>query len=155
MKKKSVWIVAAVIAALLATYVFTTLASGTENDPLVSLSYLTNVFKPALKTELKNELSSDGGASSGGASFEVVQLAKGKTLTASGSAELVLRSGGAVCVVPSTASGGLSNLTSGTEQADGEKVEANSLYLISRGDGRGFQATSSCYVMVRGAYTVQ
>lgn len=101
---------------------------GSQSDPLVTLSYLTQKATPSIlsqvdskltarETELKKQLSavvegyvkevedklaSSGGGSSvqpsGGASYQVVNLSAGQTITGGAACEFLLRSGTATCV---------------------------------------------------------
>ena len=101
---------------------------GSQSDPLVTLSYLTQKATPSIlsqvdgkltarEAELKKQLSavvegyvkevedkletSGGGSSvqpSGGASYQVVNLSAGQTITGGAACEFLLRSGTATCV---------------------------------------------------------
>ncbi|MGI6744473.1 MAG: hypothetical protein ACOX4O_12570 [Eubacteriales bacterium] len=93
------------------------------------------------------------------ASYEVIRLSKGQTITADASLELIPRSGSLNAVVTSETNRinkvGLSDLTGGKEILDGEPLETNHYILVSRADGRGVTAVSDeCYLMVRGSYTI-
>ncbi|NLZ37085.1 MAG: hypothetical protein GX897_06375 [Clostridiales bacterium] len=93
------------------------------------------------------------------ASYEVVRLTKGQTITADSSLELIPRSGSLNAVVTSETNRvnkvGLSDLTGAKEILDGEPIENNHYILVSRADGRGVTAVSDeCYLMVRGSYTI-
>ena len=59
MKKDKKFRIAAVAAAVMAAGVMTVYAAyDSSKDPLVSLSYLSDVFKPEVQAELKSELTS-------------------------------------------------------------------------------------------------
>ncbi len=132
---------------------------STENDPLVSLSYVQD-----LKKEIVRELYEKADAGALGeylksSSFTYLKLTKGQQLAATGSCEIVLRSGGCVAVILDPAhvasGGGFSDLTEGAEVKNGEYVKKNHLLLASAGDGRLVTVTSNnAYFMVRGDYTV-
>lgn len=149
---------------------------GSEGDPLVTLSYLTDTFTPsvlsqvdskvakresALKESLQEvadgyaeEVKGAGGGSGTGTSsavYEIVTLTKGQKLTAGSSCEILLRSGTATCV--SDSAPGLVDMTDGTTLAGGGSLKANHLYLATI-KGRGVQASSAVTLMVRGDYTV-
>ena len=150
-------------------------AAGSQTDPLVTLSYLTDVNTPAILKQVDAKLDSreqalvdkldgvaDGyaqevealmGSSGGGASsvFSVVTVKAGQQLLGSTGCELLLRSGSATCVAASAP--GLVDSTDGSTLAAGGAVQPNHLYLITA-DGRGLKATADATVMVRGSYTV-
>lgn len=150
-------------------------AAGSQTDPLVTMSYLTDVNTPAILKQVDAKLDSreqalvdklDGVAdtyaqeveslvgSSGGASssvFSVVTVKAGQQLLGSTGCELLLRSGSATCVAASAP--GLVDSTEGATLASGGAVQPNHLYLITA-DGRGLKATADATVMVRGSYTI-
>jgi len=105
-------------------------APGSEEDPVVSRSYVD------AKT-----------------SFLPVELAEGRKLIGSGGAEIILRSGDAAAI--DNGENGVSDLTSGTDLMSGDRVGLNHLLLIPRDDGRGITALTDAWVMVRGDYTIQ
>ena len=143
---------------------------GSQSDPLVTLSYLTQKATPSIlsqvdskltarETELKKQLSavvegyvkevedklaSSGGGSSvqpsGGASYQVVNLSAGQTITGGAACEFLLRSGTATCV--SDTSPGLVDMTAGTTLAGGGALTANHLYLATI-EGRGVKASTA------------
>lgn len=145
---------------------------STENDPLVTVSYI-DLIKAQMKAEIIEELAigdlkadieqldpeAINSALKNGSSYEVVRVEGGQTLLASASCEIILRSGVAVAVVTdetNIASGiGLSDVTAGTEIIGGESVPQNHYIVIPRADGRGVGVTSEeAYFMVRGEYTL-
>lgn len=103
---------------------------GSYEDPLVSQSYMEQFV-----------------------SLMVVELAAGQTLEGSGGTQIILRSGQARAV--GSANGGVCNVTSGKDLANGERITANHLLIIPRTDGRGIIAESKVWVMVRGPYTIK
>ncbi len=155
---------------------------GSQSDPLVTLSYLTEQTTPAILSqvdsmvderaaELRQQLSdvvdryvreaeeaasASGGAAvqpdSGGAAYEVVELSAGQTVIGSAACEFLLRSGTALCV--SDSSPGLVDTTAGTTLGNGGALTANHLYLATI-EGRGIYASTAVTIMVRGDYTVR
>ena len=85
--------------------------------------------------------------------FVVVKVDAGKSLIGSASAEIILRSGTATAIAG--ASGGVSDLTGGTDLSTGTDVSKNHLLIIPADDGRGIRCTTTCYVMVKGDYKLQ
>lgn len=147
---------------------------GTQSDPLVTLSYLTDKATPsilaqvdtklsqreaALKAQLDQvadeyvkEVEGKGGGSGTSQSYQVVTLSAGQKLVAGDSCEILLRSGTAVCV--SDSAPGLVDMTSGATRASGGTLTANHLYLATIA-GRGVKASGSVTLMVRGNYSIQ
>ena len=131
--------------------------AGTDQDPLVTLSYLNETFmNDVLKrvdekiTQRDQQLAQQGVGSA--SSFAVVDLSKGQTLTGAIGCEVMLRVGSAVCVAPSAP--GLIDETDGKTLNDGGALVKNHLYMMTI-DGRGVKATSDTVkVLVRGSYTI-
>ena len=174
--RKPVLLVLAVCTFLAAG--ITASAVGGSDDPLVSVGYLNKVFAPsvyekvdqavkdneaALKAALDNSIAawdkklqsgqtstpSQGGDS---ASFQVVTLSQGQTLTGQVGCEVMLRVGTAVCVADSAP--GLIDTTSGTTLNHGGALQTNHLYMVTI-ETRGIKATAGVVkVLARGSYTV-
>lgn len=146
--------------------------SGGAGDPLVSLSYLDEVFTPTIEMEAMDQaemavaraeyninqeiagLKSDLGNSSvsGASEFLVVTLAKGETITLASGAQAVLRIGTAS--VTSPASPALLNLSQGTSLLHGGNLDINQLYLATDSN-RVLTATEDVVkIMVSGGFTV-
>jgi hypothetical protein len=175
MKNNKIIIISVILAIVTALGITVAAAYDSSEDPLISLSYLLDVFEPELfdKFETRfNELeeflvdtindrlddaSGSGGESSNNSSsaiFQVVELTTGDQLYAVSACEIQLRAGKASCIAPD-ASQGLSDYTVGAEIYDGQPLTINHMCLIPRGDGRGIVAESeSVFVMVRGEYTI-
>lgn len=152
---------AIVMMFILATAVFT---YDSSSDPVVTLSYLNDVFLPQIKQDVFASVSAlfDEGEDDGEAyyepnnSYEVVELEEGRTLRAKGgSLEIILRpGGGAVCISENDM--GLSDITAGIDIMNGEELSANHYVVIPRADGRGVVATGAvAYLMVRGGYEIE
>ena len=147
---------------------------GTTTDPLITLSYLTNIFKPQVLEELaktEQEASSkfderitalesyiqsgQGGtvAAPGPAdAFTVVTLRRGQTLTCTAGAEIMLRIGTVNGF--GAASPALVNTTAGTTLSAGSVLVTNNMYMVTI-DGNGVTATAdSVRVLVRGNYKI-
>lgn len=167
------------LCVLLAAVVLTALAylsggAGSQSDPLVSLSYLTDTFtgqilekvdklletrSAALRQELEQEITQAeqrlqgqlGGTqapSGGGAAFAAVTLTAGQTLHGEAGCELILRSGGATAGAQ-----GLVDATSGGSLGGGGPLQSNHLYLMP--EARSVQAGGTgAALLVRGSYTL-
>lgn len=154
-------------------------AAGSQTDPLVTMSYLTDVNTPAIlkqvdakldgreqaladklsavaaqyEKDMDAKLSNAGGGSAGTASsvYAVVTVAAGQQLLGNTGTEFMLRGGAATCVAASAP--GLIDSTGGDTLASGGTLQLNHLYL-STADGRGLKATADATVLVRGSYTL-
>ena len=107
---------------------------GDSDDPIVTLSYVEEVVKKEL-------------------SFQVVNMSKGDVLIGEAGTELVLRMGSAEIIA--TQKGGLADLTTGTDLADGTKMPSNHHLVIPVDDGRGIKAENNVIVMVKGDFELK
>ena len=139
MKRK---IVALAVGLVLVAGTFS-IAVGTD-DPLITESYLKNVFL----NEVKEYINSNSGSS-----FNVVSVKKGQKFTGGSGCEFILRQGTAAVV--SAELGGLSDVTAGYDIASGVDVPPNHLLIVPRDDGRGFTATTDVVIMVKGSYKIK
>lgn len=114
---------------------------GSENDPVVTKSYVDSQI-----AQIKNS----GGSSN---TYSAVQLTTGQKIIGGEGTEIILRSGEAKAI--DNGANGVSDLTGGTDLMTGYSVTQNHLLLIPRNDGRGIQASTEIWVMVRGSYTIQ
>ena len=179
MKKHWKQAAAALVAVAVVLVGASAVAAGGSGDPLVTLSYLQNVFKPqvdtavdqavkanesALKAELNSAIdrwsedirrqigNGTGSAGTSGSTFEVVTLSNGQTLTGEVGCEVMLRVGSATCV--SSSSPGLIDTTSGGTLDNGGALTTNHLYMITI-ETRGVRATANTVkVLVRGSYAI-
>ncbi len=136
-KFKIILVSTLVTICVIATYIVNAEIGG-DGDPVISLSYLEQIFKPELTEQM---------------SFKVVSLSKGQTLDCKAGAELILRMGTADIVA--TAKGGLADVTAGTDLSNGMHMPSNHHLIVPVGDGRGVMATSDCLVMVKGEYEIK
>lgn len=134
---KKILLIALAMATVLTVSV---LASG--EDPVISLSYLNEIFMPKVETKIKET-----------AVFTVATIAKGKTFQAKEGCEFILRGGEATVIA--SKNGGLSDTTDGVDLTDKEVVPANHLLIVPRDDGRGFSAKTDVIILVKGAYEVK
>lgn len=181
MNKGRKWIVRLGVGALaalcLTVGVSVAAGEGTQADPLITLSYLTQTVIPAIleqvdgkaqahQQELVDKLDASirdysvkmeeivGQESDGqhAAVYTVVTLQKGQQMNMEIGCEVMLRIGTAQCVSPSNP--GLINTTAGSTLNNGEELVTNNLY-ISTITGRGIKATANTVkVLARGGYTV-
>jgi len=98
---KTIVIMAVLCICVVATYIANA-QTGSENDPVISLSYLKQVFQPEITEQM---------------SFKVVSLNAGQTLECKTGAELILRMGTAEVIA--TTKGGLADVTVGYDLSNG------------------------------------
>ncbi len=171
--KKTVRIVLIVLAAALvlsvaALAVNAAASAGSEDDPLVTLSYINDVFLPyvqdlfhkdleeketALQDALEQRVSALEGAGVGGSGGRdyVVETQKGQTLICQRGAELMLRIGRATVKAGSTP--GLVDTATTGNLNDGEELAVNHLYMVTIND-HGIRAEETVKILVRGEYTI-
>ncbi len=145
-----------------------TAMAGKESEFLATANVRLSDLKKEIENELKNyDLSgniSDAllddiaaraagmSGTGGGASWEVVKIPSGKTMTCDVGVEALLRIGSATCV--SSGSTGLVNLSDATVLGDGGALKQNNLYIVTI-DSRGIKASGGdATVLVSGKYTI-
>lgn len=155
-KFKSVLIFTAICIVLSTVVAFAT--PGDNNDPLVTLSYITDVLIPDLDSRIDKEVenkvaeaiqSQPSGESS---SFVLVNVKAGNKIIGGEGTEFILRSGTGNIIA--TTSGGVADLTDGVDLANGTEVPKNHHMLIPRNDNRGMVFTMDGIVMVKGKYKI-
>lgn len=161
-QKKIIITIAVVIAAvtLLGAGVYAATVYGTESDPLITLSYLTDSVQPDLLNEVEDDIDTKVSAlessfnkaiaNAGTVSvdtYSVITLSSGQTLTGETGCEIIIREGSA------NVTGELINSTNGTTPASGTNVTANHLHMVS-GERGGVEATSSVTLLVRGTFSI-
>jgi hypothetical protein len=170
--KHTKYIVAGIVCALLAIGINADNTYSTENDPLVTLSYVEKI-KDQILEELLAEIDintllesakaqvngNTDGNTKANIEYEVVEVFQGQKVMAASSCELILRSGKSNAVVTSDAnkenSIGLSDITGGIELLHGDAVPVNHYIIVPRPDGRGIEITSAtAYLMIRGEYEI-
>ena len=146
-------------------------AGGDQDDPLITLSYLTRTVTPdildqverqgeAYRTQLlerfnasieefKRQASQTPGGGEGSASFSVVTLTAGQQLSLDVGCEVMLRVGSASVSAPT-----LVDSTSGGTLDSGGTLAANHLYLATIAGRTVTAGSGTVYLMVRGGCAV-
>lgn len=165
MNKKRIRTILCIVLAAAGLTAFGALAAGgagSQSDPLVTLSYLTDTFTGQImdkvdaaivqrNAQLLQELGGSGAAVSGAAStYTAVTLAAGQTLYGEAGCELLLRSGSASC--GGTGSAGLTDATAGGRLGGGGALEANHLYLMP--ESGSISTAGGAVLLVRGGFAV-
>lgn len=145
MKKKLIIALVLVFAlALAGAGVWAASSAGTESDPLVAMSYLTDELEPRLRREIDEAIEEAlGGASAASGGFVGEELSAG-ALRLSVGTELMCLSGGAY------ADGELVDLTAGGVLSAGEALSVNHLYLCA---GRDTLLSGQGEILLRGEYS--
>ena len=128
---------------------------GSQENPLVTLSYLQEVFKPDIVKIIEEKIAASGGSQNnptgtGYVGFQAIELKAGLTLLGHEGTEVILRAGKAVAVAQGA--NGLTDITAGIDLPGGDSIVANHAYIIPRRDGRGLKMTTDGFVMVKGPY---
>ena len=137
---------------------------SSQDDPLVSLSYVNDVLGPEIMAQVMAKIEaeyvkiSDISVASAG-SYTYVALKNGQTLMAKSCCEVILLDGTATAVITSSvnvsAGVGIRDLTSGNVVINGALIPANHYMVIPKADGRGFVVSSdTAAVLVRGEYHI-
>lgn len=146
---------AALVTAVIAGAAIAAGSQGSQDDPLVTLSYLNEVAVPEIMKqvdekiaksieELEARLREEGSS----AAFRTVEVKKGQTVALSAGCQVLVRSGS----VNSTDA--LVDLTTGeTWRADGSLRE-NHLY-IATGDKQTLTAAGAAVLMVQGSLEIE
>ncbi len=178
--KKLLSIIASALAVCAAFGVTVAAAYDSSEDPLITWSYLRDIFKPeildyiddhfeeydVLLNEMKNDETEEPEVSeeetapeenvqqTASFMYEVVELTDGDALYAISACDIMLRAGSAFCIAPDEKQG-IADYTTGEEIYNSMPLTKNHMCLIPRGDGRGILAASeSVFIMVRGDYTI-
>lgn len=161
MKKTIGWIM--LLVMLVTSFVFTVLAApGSSEDPVVSLSYITDILWPEIKEYVDNSKAENIPVAGNGHitpegmeyadTFKVVSLTAGEKLIGGDGCEVILRSGN-LSVIASER-GGVSDVTAGLDLPASTLAPLNHLMIIPVNDGRGFVVNADSYVMVKGDYKI-
>ncbi len=118
---------------------------GAQDDPVVTLSYVENVFWNKIQQYIDERLSITH--------FQVVNVPAGKTVLCKEGCELILRMGSATVIA--TAKGGLADVSVGEDIKNAESMPSNHQLIVPVGDGRGLKALTDVIVLVKGEYSIE
>ena len=158
MKRKIIYSMVLVFLLIFAvlTANIVTAEPGSDDDPIISLSYIQETVIPELKAYVDAKIASISGnsASSGKSSvFEVVEINQGQKLIAEAGTELILRMGKGTIIA--TEKGGVADTTAGYDLPNLTEMPSNHLLIVPLADGRGFVAQTDVIVMVKGGYSIK
>ncbi|PLX33506.1 MAG: hypothetical protein C0604_03450 [Clostridiales bacterium] len=149
-----------VLAAMTLGALAITYEPGSENDPVVTLSYVESRLSEivsdfqekldTIETGSENPVSQQAtpGDESG---FEPILIKAGSIVYFGGNTQVILRSG-EMKAIANAAGNGLADLTYGKDLKTGEQIQMNHLILVPRNDGRGADVSEDSWVMVKGEY---
>jgi len=147
-------------------------AGGSQDDPLITLSYLTQTATPAIleqvdqrvaqrQKELTDNLNAaiqsyaqtgTPGGEENASTYTVITLSDGQVMSMGIGCEVMLRIGTAVCQSPDAP--GLIDTTGGSTLNNNGSLTVNHLYMATIA-GRSIRATAGTVkVLVRGSYTI-
>ena len=160
-KSKLVFTLSVVLALVLGIGIGGYAASGygSQSDPLVTLSYLTDELTPQIMDQVQDMIDQKAGELGGeapsgaGETYRLLTLTSGQRVVGGVGCEILLRVGTAECVADD--SPGLVDLSSTGSINSGDTLETNHLYMVTI-EGHGFEATAQTVkILVRGDYTVE
>ena len=148
--KKSIIAVGAAVLLLGTTVAFS--EPGSNDDPLISLSYLNNSIEQ-VKAYIDTKISNISGGTSSSNELKVIEVNQGQFLIGYTGTEIILRGGKGKAVVSEL--GGLTDVTAGNDIGKDVAIPPNHLLIVPRDDGRGIYATTDAIFMVRGMYDIR
>lgn len=160
MSKKKLTIIISILAGIiLSVTALVSVSAYSEDDPLITLSYLEQVILPKFQAAADTagtESVTVADTAAGTGTYTLVELSQGQTITADSICEFIARPGSYVTVISPHESQGIADMTNGTELYNGTQVPMNAYCIIPRGgDGRGIVVTSQkAFIMIRGDYTI-
>lgn len=120
---------------------------GTQDDPLVSLSYVNDVIMPQIKSYVDSQVQQQSGDS-----FQVIDVKKGQRVIGIQGTEYILRMGSAKIIA--TQKGGIADTTLGVDLPMNTPVPANHLLIVPFNDGRGILMETDGILLIKGTYTI-
>jgi len=180
--KNKIRILVVALAMMIAVSVTVYAAYDSSTDPLISKSYLEQVFKVQYDNQINNlnktiadltakiealedqQGTTPSAPSAADATYKVIRVTKGQRIICNTSndisTEIILRAGLAKAIAAYSDHNdpdaqGLSDLTVSKELLNGDDLTINHYVIVPRGDGRGVLVVSDeAYFMVRGPYTI-
>lgn len=118
---------------------------GSNEDPLVSLSYVNEVLMPQLRSYVDSKATASSGT------FKLVEVKKGQTVIGSMSTQFILRTGSATAVA--TAKGGIADVTAGRDLPLYTPIPLNHLLIVPYEDWRGVEMVTDGILLINGPYS--
>ncbi len=150
-RKKTIIILLCIVFPLaLAGAVYAAVSYGSEEDPLITKSYLEEVLRPEIQAEMDKEIDAAIAAiesAEKSADFAPLSLEAGDRLACKPGCEVLHRSGTAI------SGGSFADTTAGVDIGSGETLEINHLYMALGADSV-LTAETEVTLMIKGAYTL-
>lgn len=150
-KHKRIFIIASALAISCGTAIYAA-EPGSADDPLITLSYFTEKIEELKKYLLDKNKTETNESDLSATMFKLINLKEDSTLICSEGAEFIIRTGKMEAIASAT--GGLSDVTEGTNIDNGMLIPYNHHIIIPRDDGRGLKVTTGGALMIKGNYTV-
>ena len=156
-KARTKWIIlGAALLLLLGIAVYAASNYGTQDDPLITKSYLDGVVQPELDKALREQLEQAlAEADTGGGDFTLLTLQSGQRVTGMVGTELILRFGSARAYAYDSADVALVDTTDAKTLMNGTALTANHLYMITIRDNGFTAASNNTKILISGDYTIQ
>ena len=163
-KNKRVLILSSITAFAMLTGIVIAADPGSSSDPLITLSYFEQKMK-SLKEELTELIEKDDNKKdekpdeteqkeidTSAFIFKIENLKAGATLKCGEGTEFIIRTGEMKAVA--SASGGLSDVTDGSNIDGDTVVPKNHHIIVPRNDGRGLSVVTGGAIMIKGNYEI-
>ena len=128
-------------------------AAGTQDDPLVSKSYVDDKINQVLEIVNGGSVSVDGTIAPAGGSYQPVYASVGQVVLGGEGTEMILRSGKANIYIEGV--DGHVDATTGKNLTTGDVAASNHIMIVPRDDGRGVKVTEAAWFLIKGDYTIK
>lgn len=161
MKRRNIInLIIVLILGLVTTVVAANLEPGSEQDPIVTKSYVDEQIeeiKDFIEDKIDNLKVNKNTSSKTDYTFEPIKVNKNLSIIGKQGTEIIVRSGEgkAITLIKDGIENGLQDITDGVDLRKDEVVPLNHLIIIPRDDGRGIKFTVESYIMIRGDYTIK
>ena len=150
-------IIIPVVVISLITAVAAVIASpGSGDDPLVTLSYITDKVIPEIKAYIDEKFSETNSSNetvhTTAPDFNLVNVTANHKIIGDEGTQFVLRMGTGTIVATET--GGVADLTQGVDLKHGTPIPANHNLLAPKNDSRGVHMETDGILLIKGTYTV-
>jgi len=148
-------IIVTVIAIFFLTAAVVIASPGSGDDPLVTLSYITDEVIPEIKAYIDEKLSdapSSETKPAASSDFNLVNVKANHKIIGDEGTQFVLRMGTGTIVA--TENGGVADLTAGIDLKHGTPIPANHNLLAPKDDSRGVHMETDGIILIKGTYTV-
>jgi len=118
------------------------IAADSNSDSLITKGYVDNVLMPQVEA-----------MAGAGEKYAIVNISKGDIIVCDAGCEFIIRMGSGK--IMATSKGGICDVTSGTDLANGSVAPSNHHLIVPLSDGRGMVANTDMIIMIKGKYEIQ